>query len=313
MSAARPDTAALRLRAADAAYGAGWSLVRKMPAPAARRLGRTLADAAWQRRGRGVLQLERNLARVCPGLGPERMRTLSRAGMRSYMRYWVESFRLPALTAGDVNRIVRAPQVHHIDDAMKAGLGCILALPHMGNWDLAGAYIAYRGYPFTTVMERLRPETLYDRFVAYRSGLGMEVLPLDGGARETFGVLARRLRAGGLVCLVADRDLSESGVRVDFFGETARMPAGPAALALLTGAALVPVTLDYEGPVRMRANVHAPLPHPAHGNRAERTAQLTQSLADVFQNEIAAHPQDWHMLQRLWLADLADRRPDGAP
>jgi KDO2-lipid IV(A) lauroyltransferase len=160
--------------------------------------------------------------------------------------------------------------------------------------------------PFTTVAERLRPESLYDRFVAYRESLGMEVLPHSGGA--AFGTLARRLRAGGLVCLVADRDLSASGVEVEYFGETARMPAGPALLAQHTGALLLPVTLWYgEEPV-MHGRIHAPVDVPATGTRVEKTSSMTQALADTFATGIAEHPEDWHMLQRLWLADLEERR-----
>jgi KDO2-lipid IV(A) lauroyltransferase len=309
---ARPAVriATAKERVADAAYAAGWTVLRRMPAGAARRIGRSMADLAWRRRGRGVLRLESNLRRVCPKLDDEQLMRLSRSGMRSYMRYWVEAFRLPAYTPADIDRIVSGPGVERIDEAMAAGKGCILALPHMGNWDLAGAFIAGRGYPFTTVMERLKPESLYQRFTAYRQGLGMEVLPLDGGARSTFGVLAQRLRAGKLVCLVADRDLSASGVRVSFFGADTRMPAGPAALAQQTGARLIPVTLSYHGP-RMQAMIHPPIPVPEDGTRAERTARMTQSLADVFAAAIAEYPQDWHMLQRLWLADLEPRPTDG--
>src|SRR5207244_10398543 len=118
---------------------------------------------------------------------------------------------------------------------------------HSGNWDVAAVWLIHHGIPFTTVAERLRPESLYRRFVAYRESLGMEVLPLTGGARPASEVLAERLRAGRMICLVGDRDLSGSGVRVDFFGEPATMPAGPALLAVTTGAALMPVGLRYEG------------------------------------------------------------------
>lgn len=182
----------------------------------------------------------------------------------------------------------------------------MLALPHLGNWDLAGAWVTRNlGVPFTTVAERLKPETLYDRFVAYREGLGMEVLPHTGGS--AFGTLARRLRAGGLVCLVADRDLSASGVEVTFFGDTARMPAGPAILAQQTGALLLPVTLWFDATPVMKGRVHPPVEVPETGTRAEMTSLMTQALADAFAEGIADHPEDWHMLQRLWLADLEPR------
>ncbi|MEU7569071.1 phosphatidylinositol mannoside acyltransferase [Streptomyces fradiae] len=290
-------------RLTDALYGLGWATVRKLPEPVAAGLGRRIADTAWRRRGQGVLRLEANLARVVPDASPQRLAELSRAGMRSYMRYWMESFRLPSWSAERVGRSVEVKDVHLLTDGLASGRGVVLALPHLANWDLAGVWATRSlGVPFTTVAERLKPESLYDRFVAYRESLGMEVLPHTGGS--AFGALARRLRAGGLVCLVADRDLSSSGVEVDFFGERARMPAGPALLAQHTGALLLPVTLWYDDTATMRGRVHPPVEPPESGTRAEKTAVMTQALADAFAGGIAEHPEDWHMLQRLWLADL---------
>jgi phosphatidylinositol dimannoside acyltransferase len=296
----------MRDRLTDGLYGLGWSTVRKLPEPVAAALGRSIADIAWKRRGKSVLRLESNLARVVPDAGPERLAELSKAGMRSYMRYWMESFRLPTWSAERVEENVQIKGAHYLKDGLAAGRGVVLALPHLANWDLAGVWATrILDIPFTTVAERLKPETLYDRFVAYRESLGMEVLPHSGG--EAFGTLARRLRSGGLVCLVADRDLSASGVEVKYFGETARMPAGPALLAQQTGALLMPVTLWYDEAPLMRGQIHAPVEVPETGTRAEKASSMTQALADAFATGITEHPEDWHMLQRLWLADLEER------
>nr|WP_030251694.1 phosphatidylinositol mannoside acyltransferase [Streptomyces violens] len=290
----------------DALYGLGWATVKKLPEPVAVRLGERIADAVWKRRGNGVLRLEANLARVVPDASPQALSRLSRAGMRSYMRYWMESFRLPAWSRERVRRSVDVTDIHHLTDALDSDRGVILALPHMGNYDLAGVWVTRAlGVPFATVAERLKPESLYDRFVAYRESLGMEVLPHTGGA--AFGILARRLRAGGLICLVADRDLSASGMEVKFFGEAAKMPVGPAMLALQTGAVLLPVTLWYDGTPVMRGRVHPGIEVPETGTRTDKAAAMTQALADAFASGIAEHPEDWHMLQRLWLADLEPR------
>ncbi|MFF3402518.1 phosphatidylinositol mannoside acyltransferase [Streptomyces sp. NPDC002659] len=296
----------MRERLTDGLYGLGWSTVKKLPEPAAAALGRTIADIAWKRRGKSVLRLESNLARVVPDAGPERLAELSKAGMRSYMRYWMESFRLPTWSAERVTDNVQIKDSHYLTDGLASGRGVILALPHLANWDLAGVWVTRTlGVPFTTVAERLKPETLYDRFVAYRESLGMEVLPHTGGS--AFGTLARRLRSGGLVCLVADRDLSASGVEVKYFGESARMPAGPAMLAQQTGALLLPVTLWYDEAPLMRGQIHPPVEVPETGTKDEKTSQMTQALADAYATGIAEHPEDWHMLQRLWLADLEER------
>ncbi|MCC9305663.1 phosphatidylinositol mannoside acyltransferase [Kitasatospora sp. RB6PN24] len=308
------DRTRLRDRMVDGAFAAGWAVLKGLPEPLVKRLGDALADFTWRRQGKGVRQLEANLARIRPRASYLELRELSRAGMRSYLRYWMEAFRLPAWNDRKIADSVRVEGLEHLVTAMEANRGAILALPHMANWDLAGAWVVrHLGYTFTTVAERLKPESLFDRFVAYREGLGMEVLALTGSDMSVIATLAKRLRAGKLVCLVGDRDLSEAGIPVRFFGETTRMPAGPAALAQRTGAALLPVSLWYEGPV-MRAVVHPPIEVPEGADRQAAKAGMTQAMADIWAAEIAAHPQDWHMLQKFWLADLPRRaKAAGAP
>ncbi|MET9021672.1 phosphatidylinositol mannoside acyltransferase [Actinopolymorpha sp. NPDC004070] len=294
----------LKYAASYRAYAAGWKVLRLLPAPAAYGLLRLGADLVWRRRPKGVRRLERNLARVRPDATPEELRRLSRAGMRSYFRYWCEAFRLPDLGPDHIRGAVVTHGEDAFWEAMRSGNGVVAPLPHMGNWDFAGAWAAANGAPVTTVAERVRPERLYDRFVAYRAALGIQVLAATGGP-DPMGVLAERLREGGLVCLVADRDLSARGVEVEFFGERTRMPAGPAALALRTGATLLPVTLWYDGPT-MHVRFHPAVAKPPGSRQAIR--DLTQQVADAFAAGIAEHPQDWHMLQRLWIADLEPAR-----
>lgn len=297
----------MKERLVDGAYALGWAALKHLPEPAAQGLFHRIADSAWRKRGKRVLQLEANLRRVCPEADEARLRELSRAGMRSYLRYWMESFRLQTWSLEQIAETVQVKGVEGLSAELEAGRGVVIALPHMANWDLAGAWVAtVIGHRFTTVAERLKPESLFDRFVAYRESLGMEVLPLTGSDVSVTGTLARRLRSGKMVCLVGDRDLSEAGLPVDFFGEQTRMPAGPAALALRTGAALMPVTLWYDGPV-MRGVIHPELLPPEEGDQREKAAAMTQAMADVWADGIREHPEDWHMLQKLWLSDLSVR------
>jgi len=293
----------------NAAYSAGWSALRGLPEWAVRREFDAIADAVWLRHGRGVQRLQSNLRRV---IGPERsdrdLRELTRAGVRSYLRYWREVFQMPGIPLDDLIARMWVKNEVRLRDAYAAGDGMILALPHMGNWDHAGAWLTGTGVPFTTVAERLRPEALFDKFVAFRESLGMEVIPLTGGEKPPFDLLADRLRAGGALCLLADRDLTATGVDVTFFGETARMPAGPAALALDTGAALLPTTLSYPTRTRWQGWIHPQVRPPASGTRAEKIAAMTQEMASSFERAIAGDPADWHMLQRVWVADLDPAR-----
>lgn len=288
-------------------YSGGWSAIRHMPERAAYATFRRLADAAWRRRGRGVRQLEANLVRALGQVPEEELRAASRQGMRSYLRYWCEAFRLPDWDTERIVGRVRTEGESRFRELLAGGRGVVAALPHMGNWDHAGAWAGVTGAPVTTVAERLKPEQLFDRFVAFRERLGMEVLPLTGGADDIFTTLADRLRAGALVPLLADRDLSRRGIDVTLLGERTRMPAGPAALATRTGAALMPVSLWYEGDEpghRLVIRFHPEIRPPEGVRGAARVAAMTQAVADVFSAAITAHPHDWHMMQRLFLADL---------
>ncbi|MBB4916821.1 phosphatidylinositol mannoside acyltransferase [Streptosporangium saharense] len=297
----------LQDRLVAAGFGAGWAIVPHLPKRLTAWAFRTAADRLWRRRGSSVLRLEANLARV-KGTSKDdpAIRELSREGMRSYFRYFHEVFRLPSMPKQEIVSRMRATGVQQVYDNLDAGRGVVLALPHMGNWDMAGAWFTAEGHPFTTVAERLRPESLFLRYTAFREGLGMEVLPLTGGDGHTFGTLSQRLRAGGAVALPAERDLTAKGVEVQFFGSATRMPAGPALLAVHTGAALIPAILWFEGD-DWGLQFHDEITVPAEGTRAEKVAVVSQALACVFEKGIAEHPQDWHMLQRLWLEDLEPR------
>ena len=292
-------------------FAAGWRVVRAMPQPVAARLFRAGADRAVAKQGPGVRRLEGNLARVLGGPVPPE---LLRDAMRSYARYWMESFRLPSLSNQQLRDGFQLERWEQLEVARESGIGAIVALPHAGNWDAAGAWVTAMGLPLTTVAERLKPEGLYQRFVAYRESLGMKIIPTQGGQTELPAarastprqapteLLVEALQARHVVPLLADRDLSRRGIDVRFFGGRARMPAGPALLALRTGAPLLVANMWYE-PEGPRGRLVGPLELPAEGTLTERVRALTQSVADEMAKGIAQHPADWHMLQKLWLAE----------
>jgi phosphatidylinositol dimannoside acyltransferase len=289
-------------RLSDFAYATGWGAVRGLPEPVARGLFRTAADLAARRGGPRTRQMRRNYARVVPQAGPTELDELVRGGLRSYARYWMETFRLPGMDQKEIFRHVDETFVGRqlMDAAFDRGKGIVLALPHTANFDVSGIWLVGHSGPFTTVNERLQPESLYQRFVNYRESLGFEILPSEGGA---YRVLMERLRANKVVCLVADRDLSKRGIPVTFFGEETRMPAGPARLAAVTGAQLMVVDNMFTDD-GWRLRFHTPIP--VHGR--EDVPAATQRMADAFAADIAANPVDWHMMQKLWLADLDEDR-----
>ncbi len=299
----------MKSRLTGVAYGLGWSALCRVPQSVSSGAFEFVADIAWRRQGNGVRLLEGNLRRV---LGPQasgkELRAVSRAAMRSYARYWLEIFRLPVMPA---DQLVNGMSEHgHVSDMLAhlaAGRGVVVPLPHMGNWDQAAVWVIGRGASsFTTVMERLEPESVYEKFFAFRESLGMEVLPATGGS-SPFGVLARRLREGGLVALPSDRDVTGGGVEVDFFGERALMMGGSAALAVQTGAALMPATLWFEDD-RWGVHIHEEIPVPESGERWQKAAAMTQEVARAFERGIREHPADWHMLQRVFVGDLDPER-----
>ncbi|WP_448850872.1 phosphatidylinositol mannoside acyltransferase [Corynebacterium sp. 335C] len=288
-------------------YIAGWRFVGLLP----HRLVRWAADRAADRfsdGGRGPAQLRRNLARVV-GCPPEEVPdALVRASMRSYLRYWVEAFRLPSMVGPE---LVEAAGAHFdglgiFEEARASGRGIVMALTHSGNWDMAGMWLVDRIGGFTTVAERLRPEELYDAFVDFREGLGFTVLPLTGGEPPMEGLRAR-LRDGGVVCLLGERDLGGRGVEVDFFGERTTMPAGAAQLARETGAALHVVHVHFVGDDGWGMKMGPEIPV-----EGRDIADIVQEQARHMEADIAAHPADWHMLQPLWLADRRRRRAETA-
>ena len=283
-----------------AAFRAGWLFARLVPEQVAMGTFQWGADVATRRGGPGVAQLRRNLARVVPRAGAAELDELVARAMRSYARYWCETFRL---RRGDVEAVHEAVErtatgQENLHAAYAEGNGVILALPHSGSWDLAGVWLLGHTKQVSVVVQRVRPESLYRSFTRARQRLGFEVVPSAGGDSRPTELLAQRLRAGGTVCLFADRDLTANGVPVSFFNGTTKMPAGPAFLAASTGAALLPVgTWFTETGWGLR--VHPPV----KVNGVEGIGAATQALADVYAADIAAHPEDWHMLQRLWLAE----------
>lgn len=293
-------------RVLDLGYAAGWRLVRALPQRWAMRLFDIAADRVA--RNGGPDQLRRNLARVLSITPAEVSDELVRASLRSYARYWCEAFRLPSMDPVQLAESIEssATGLEHIHDAVECGNGAVLALPHSGNWDLAGVWVAQRVGSPVVVAERLRPESLFRRFVQFRERLGFEIIPLTGAEKPPFEQLTARLREGRIVGLLAERDVTGTGVPVTFFGEPARMPAGPARLAIDTGAPLLPVNCWFT-PDGWGFHVGPSI------DTAGGVQHATQLLADRFAAGIAAHPLDWHMLQRVWTADFGaeQQRLDG--
>lgn len=297
----------LAQRATVAGFALGWRAGPFMASRPARALFDRAADLGWRWGMAGTAALRANLRRVVgPDLSEPELDALSRRALRSYARYVREVFCLPTIPPVVVARRTRIKGIEHVAALREQGRGVVCALPHTGNWDAAAVtYLVRLGGPLTVVAERLQPESHYQRFQAYRESLGMQVVPLTGGDRPSTHALAASLRARGTVSLLCDRDLSSSGVPVNFFGHTMTVPPGPALLAVQTGAALVPTAAGFDGddwtldfyPEVVVDGVDAPK------RLRDKVTQAMQSVVDQFAGHIAQAPQDWHMMQKLWLED----------
>ncbi len=277
-------------------YLAAWTLIRYLPERSAYRLGDLLANYAIRRGGKRVLRLRSNMAIVAPNLSEDQLDELLSKAMRSNLRYWIDTFRFPAWSKERIRSSVEVKNRELFDRLMAEGKGLIVALPHAGNWDHAGAFFCAEGYPLVTVAEHLKPERLFRKFLGYRQAMGMEVLDLNARVTKT---LKERLDQGRLLALVADRDLSSQGIEIEFFRKRAKFPAGPAKLAKESGAPLITAFISYT-----ETGIQVDFSETI-STQDRSVEQIVQSIAKNFEIGISTHPHDWHMLQRVFLVDEA--------
>lgn len=298
-----------------------WRVVPRLPRALVRGIFDVIALVAHTLRINGVKQLERNLARLTGIRSPAQLRRLSRAGMRSYMRYYCEAFQLPGMSTAEVDARVRSTGYEQYTEHVSQGGTAVLALGHSGNWDLAGAWASRHIGTVITVAERLEPPELFEAFTGFRESLGMIIVPFQKGG-GVFRQLLKETRRPGIVPLLADRDLSSTGVEVQVDGHGLRVAPGPAALALARGIPVMPVLIHYErltGARRRAARspwgihiqflpeVEVPPAGPGVTN-ADRVAQMTREWFTAYAHAVAQVPQDWHMLQKVYTADLDPER-----
>ena len=278
-------------------YLFAWKLIAVLPEKSAYKLADYVSDRIYKKNGKGIKRLRGNYGRVMPEYSPQKLEELTKLGMRSYLRYWFDTFRLSKWSK---NRIISTTQVireNLLRDPIQSKQGCIVALPHAGNWDHAAAYFCSTGITLTAVVEKLKPEAIFKKFLAYRESIGIEAI---SHKEKTIPILTERLQAGKLIALVADRDMSRNGIEVNFFGKTSKMPSGPAILAIKTGAPLITAYVRYTpGGIEI---IFDEIIKPTNSESEEEQIKIiTQSMADNFAKRIKENPVDWHMLQRIWV------------
>jgi lauroyl/myristoyl acyltransferase len=292
------------------AYRAGAEIARVIPGPVGEPLARRLAQFAPAVMTERRRQVERNLRRVYgPDVSDAALRRAVTATFDSYGRYFYELFRLPTYEPQWILDHFRCPGIHHVAAGVAEGRGAVLALPHLGNWDFAGAWLALQGYAVTVVAEPVEPPELFDWFVETRARLGMRVIPLSPSAGTE---VLSAVRANEVVCLLADRDLTGDGIDVEFFGERTTLPGGPAMLTLRGGAPLCPAGCYFRSDGRHETQILPPISRQRSGRIRDDLTRVTQDLAHRFEDLIRAAPTHWHLLQPNWPSDRPTRAEDPA-
>ena len=278
-------------------YLLAWKIIGFLPEKLAYKIANLVSDFTYLRNGRKVQRLRGNYKRVLPDLSKSELSKLTKAGMRSYLRYWFDTFRLNKWSKERIISTTEVIRENLLRDPISTKQGCIIALPHAGNWDHAAAYFCSTGINLTAVVEKLKPEAIFRKFLDYRQSIGIEPI---SHKEKTIPLLTQRLNEGKLIALVADRDMSRNGIEVDFLGAVAKMPAGPAILAITTGAPLITAYIRYTDKGIM-VIFDKTVVVPDSGSEDEKVRVITQSMADNFAKHIKESPVDWHMLQRIWI------------
>ena len=278
-------------------YLFAWKVIGVLPERSAYKLADVISDQIYKKNGKGVKRLRSNYQRVMPNISELELDKLTKDGMRSYLRYWFDTFRLNKWSKSRIIETTFVVRENLLRDPIETKKGCIIALPHSGNWDHAAAYFCSTGIPLTAVVEKLKPEAIFKKFLAYRQSIGIEAI---SHKEKTIPILMDRLNQGKLIALVADRDMSRNGIEVNFLGGIAKMPAGPAILAIKTGSPLVTAYIRYldKG---IEITFDETIKLPVTGTEEEQVKTITQSMADNFAKRIKDSPVDWHMLQRVWV------------
>lgn len=282
-------------------YRAGAAAARLVPLPLLTATAELIGLGLGARRSPKVAALKANLAVVRPDLDPDELDRAVRNGFASYARYWAETLRMPSLDPATLEAGFRVSGYEYIRNARASGLGPILALPHLGGWEWAAAYLGrVTEVPVSAVVERLQPDDLFDWFTELRSSYGVHAIPADGSA---FGALADAVHQRHVVCLLSDRDLAGGGVEVSFFGRSTTLPAGPALLARRTGGPLHPCAVYFatsDGQRRTQGHhcvIGDRIPVDATTRLKSEITRVTQIMANELEALIERAPEQWHVLE----------------
>ncbi len=300
------------------------AIVDRLPEPVGRGLFNVAGSLAGLSNIKGVRQLRRNQARLRPGMSWLTSRRLSAKAMRSYMRYYYETFRMSSLSQEQILARVSSTGTEAMREELADGESVIGALTHAGNWDLAGAWSNLDLARVHTIAEVLDPPELFEGFLSFREGLGMRIYPLIKGGGALHSLERDMAESAIFTPILSDRDLSASGLEVELAGVAMLVAPGPALLAQWTGRTLYPTFVHYErlhGERRKAAGTSWGLVvaigrgivarTTSNSPATEREADLvrmSQEWLSELEPLLVEHLEDWHMLQKVFVEDLDPER-----
>ena len=295
------------------AYRGAEALVGALPQSVSYWLGDRAADALLATVPNRFDGLRDNLRHIVPTIGDRHLKHLIRRNVRNLTHCWVDVMEMSSRRT-DLPSRIDMKDLYHFEAAIARGNGVVVASMHFGSWEVGLAGWNKMGGKMALLAEVLRPKQLFDRVVGARRAQGVQIIPIDTQAmREGDPQVARRLgaasmrevfkvlRSGGVVAMALDRDLIGNGEPLEFFGQPAPIPIGTVEIAIRAGAAIVPIVL-FRNRYRVTAMVHPEILYSPDAPRDAEVRKTAQMLLRIFEEAIREHPEQWHVLDRIWLA-----------
>ena len=235
-------------------YKFGQFFVERLPLALSYKLAIFLSDIHYYLSFRDRRNVKNNLRVILPF--SDDIPHLSREVFRNFARYLVDFFYVPRrLNAEYIRDHVKITNLHYLPEALKMGKGGIILTAHIGNWELGGFIISHLGYPLIAVALPHKERSINNLFNSQRQSQGIKIVPNNVAIRECI----KGLKENRMVALLGDRDFNSTGEMMDFLGKKARMPKGPAAFSLKTGAPIIPAFLTRDGKDRFNLVFEPPI------------------------------------------------------
>ncbi|OGX45508.1 MAG: hypothetical protein A3G38_03850 [Omnitrophica WOR_2 bacterium RIFCSPLOWO2_12_FULL_51_8] len=279
-------------------YRCGQFLALRLPLQWAYRIAVFCSDVHYIFADQDRRCVKENLEIIFPDKPREEIYRIRREMARNFAKYLVDFFRFEKLDEAYIRNIVRIENIHYFDQALREGRGAIVLTAHLGNWELGGVVIALSGYPLWAVALRHKNKMVDGFFNAQRKSKGLNIIPLGRAVRRCLSLL----KENKIIALLGDRDFTEKGIVLDFFGKKAFFPEGPAAFALQTGASIIPGFMLRNKDDTFLLKIEQPINYIPTGDKKRDARELILKYKAVVEDYIRKYPEQWYMFKRFWIS-----------